>query len=128
MDWRRVDLTLGIVANGQYFGAGMWVCPQAEIDDGRFDLVEVTGAWPFVTRRVYRGAGRPEAVWSSRHHRKCLPTPEARAAPSVAAPENPSWMVTFRAVGVASVAVNVATPFASGMAVVSIAKVTAGGT
>lgn len=40
---RRVDLTLGIVANGQYFGAGMWVCPDAAIDDGRFDTLEVTG-------------------------------------------------------------------------------------
>lgn len=40
---RRVDLTLGIVGNGQYFGAGMWVCPMAEIDDGRLDCVEVIG-------------------------------------------------------------------------------------
>lgn len=40
---RRIDLTLGVVANGQYFGAGMWVCPHAAIDDGRFDCLEVTG-------------------------------------------------------------------------------------
>jgi diacylglycerol kinase (ATP) len=40
---RRVDLTLGIVGNGQYFGAGMWVCPMAEIDDGRLDCIEVVG-------------------------------------------------------------------------------------
>jgi YegS/Rv2252/BmrU family lipid kinase len=40
---RRVDLTLGIVGNGQYFGAGMWVCPNAKIDDGLFDCIEVTG-------------------------------------------------------------------------------------
>jgi diacylglycerol kinase (ATP) len=40
---RRVDLTLGIVGTGQYFGAGMWVCPTAEIDDGRFDCIEVVG-------------------------------------------------------------------------------------
>lgn len=40
---RRIDLTLAIVANGQYFGAGMWVCPFAAIDDGRFDCLEVTG-------------------------------------------------------------------------------------
>jgi diacylglycerol kinase (ATP) len=40
---RRVDLTLAIVGNGQYFGAGMWVCPTAEVDDGRFDCIEVTG-------------------------------------------------------------------------------------
>lgn len=42
-DCRRIDLTLGVVANGQYFGAGMWVCPQAAIDDGLFDCLEVTG-------------------------------------------------------------------------------------
>jgi diacylglycerol kinase (ATP) len=40
---RRIDLTLAIVANGQYFGAGMWVCPNAAIDDGQFDCLEVTG-------------------------------------------------------------------------------------
>ncbi len=40
---RRIDLTLAIVANGQYFGAGMWVCPEAAIDDARFDLLEVAG-------------------------------------------------------------------------------------
>lgn len=40
---RRVDLTLGIVGNGQYFGAGMWVCPNASVDDGQFDTIEVTG-------------------------------------------------------------------------------------
>jgi diacylglycerol kinase (ATP) len=40
---RRVDLTLGVIGNGQYFGAGMWVCPNAEIDDGALDCIEVTG-------------------------------------------------------------------------------------
>ena len=29
----------GVVANGQYFGGGMWVAPQAKMDDGRFDVV-----------------------------------------------------------------------------------------
>lgn len=42
-DERRIDLTLAIVANGQYFGAGMWVCPHAAIDDGHFDQLEVAG-------------------------------------------------------------------------------------
>jgi YegS/Rv2252/BmrU family lipid kinase len=28
-----------VVANGQYFGGGMWVAPQARIDDGLFDVV-----------------------------------------------------------------------------------------
>lgn len=40
---RRIDLTLCAVANGQYFGAGMWICPQAQLEDGLFDVVEVSG-------------------------------------------------------------------------------------
>ncbi len=40
---QRIDLTLAIVANGQYFGAGMWVCPNASLDDGRFDCIDVAG-------------------------------------------------------------------------------------
>ena len=32
-------LLLGVVANGQYFGAGMHVAPDARIDDGQFDLM-----------------------------------------------------------------------------------------
>ena len=40
---RRIDLTLCAVGNGQYFGGGMWICPQAQIDDGLFDVVEVSG-------------------------------------------------------------------------------------
>lgn len=40
---RRVDLTLAVVGNGQYFGAGMWVCPTAQIDDGLLDSIEVVG-------------------------------------------------------------------------------------
>ncbi len=32
-------LLLGVVANGQYFGAGMHVAPHARIDDGQFDLM-----------------------------------------------------------------------------------------
>jgi diacylglycerol kinase (ATP) len=40
---KRVDLTLGVVGNGQYFGAGMWVCPNAAIDDGLLDFIAVTG-------------------------------------------------------------------------------------
>jgi diacylglycerol kinase (ATP) len=27
------------VANGQYFGAGMWVAPEARLDDGLFDII-----------------------------------------------------------------------------------------
>ena len=35
-------------------------------------LIEETGPWPFVTRRVYRLADQSKRIWSSRHHRKHL--------------------------------------------------------
>jgi len=48
-----------VVANGQYFGGGMWVAPTAQVDDGLFDIavigdvgkVEVIGNVP----KLYRG-------------------------------------------------------------------------
>ena len=42
-DEQRVDLTLALVTNGQYFGAGMWACPEASLDDGLLDCLELTG-------------------------------------------------------------------------------------
>ena len=38
---QRIDMTLLCIANGRYFGAGMWVCPMAELDDGLFDALEL---------------------------------------------------------------------------------------
>jgi diacylglycerol kinase family enzyme len=34
---------LVVVANGQYFGRGMWIAPKALINDGMFDVVAVEG-------------------------------------------------------------------------------------
>lgn len=58
----RVDLTINTVAiaNGRYFGGGMKVAPDAEIDDGAFDVVaigdlsklEVIGS----ARRIFAGS------------------------------------------------------------------------
>jgi diacylglycerol kinase (ATP) len=28
-----------VVANGQYFGGGMWIAPRAQVDDGLFDII-----------------------------------------------------------------------------------------
>jgi YegS/Rv2252/BmrU family lipid kinase len=47
------------VANGQYFGGGMWIAPRAELDDGKFDVVTIgrlTG-WDILLRmgRIYKG-------------------------------------------------------------------------
>jgi diacylglycerol kinase (ATP) len=48
-----------IICNGQYFGGGMWVGPQAAADDGIFDLVILKdlGKLEFLLNvpRVYRG-------------------------------------------------------------------------
>lgn len=58
-----VDETLEVntiaVANGRFFGGGMMIAPEAEIDDGRFDItvlgnlgfMEVVG----LTRSIYKG-------------------------------------------------------------------------
>ncbi len=40
---RRVDLTLLVVSNGQYFGAGMHACPHASITDGKLAYVLMEG-------------------------------------------------------------------------------------
>jgi diacylglycerol kinase (ATP) len=40
---QRHDLTLMAIANGQYFGAGMWACPSARLDDGQFDTLVMEG-------------------------------------------------------------------------------------
>ncbi len=73
MKWRNVemDVVLGdtiersgrvfnfVVANGEYFGGGMWVAPGAKLDDGQFQVVEmgdlskVEMAWLLQT--IYRG-------------------------------------------------------------------------
>ncbi len=48
-----------VVANGQYFGGGMWVAPEARLDDGYFNLVVIgdvskTEVLANITR-LYRG-------------------------------------------------------------------------
>jgi diacylglycerol kinase (ATP) len=48
-----------VVANGQYFGGGMWVAPKADLTDGRFETVIVgdVSKWEVLTNtsRLYRG-------------------------------------------------------------------------
>ncbi len=38
---RRMQLLLGAIGNGRFFGGGMKICPEALLDDGWFDLVTV---------------------------------------------------------------------------------------
>ncbi|MFW5925522.1 MAG: diacylglycerol/lipid kinase family protein [Myxococcota bacterium] len=57
------------VANGQYFGGGMHIAPQARIDDGAFDVVGLeTTSFAQQTRltpHLYRGTllGKPGVTW-----------------------------------------------------------------
>jgi diacylglycerol kinase (ATP) len=48
-----------IVANGQYHGGAMWLAPEAQPDDGLFDVVLIGDVtkWDFVTTapKIYRG-------------------------------------------------------------------------
>jgi YegS/Rv2252/BmrU family lipid kinase len=57
----RVEMTINTVAvaNGRYFGGGMMVAPEAEVDDGRFDVIAM-GDFGFGDllksgRRLYKG-------------------------------------------------------------------------
>jgi YegS/Rv2252/BmrU family lipid kinase len=53
------DITVVAVANGQYFGGGMWIAPAAVPDDGLFDCVTVRGGglsfWVRNGLKVYAG-------------------------------------------------------------------------
>lgn len=55
----ELDITVVAVANGQYFGGGMWVAPEARTDDGVFDVTIWSGygLMDFVTRSrmIYDG-------------------------------------------------------------------------
>jgi diacylglycerol kinase family enzyme len=56
-----VDMTVSTVAvaNGRYFGGGMFVAPDAELDDGQFDVVALgdlgMGELLLNSRRIYAG-------------------------------------------------------------------------
>lgn len=40
----RIPLTLAVFANGQYFGGGMWIAPEARCDDGWLDVLYTGGS------------------------------------------------------------------------------------
>jgi diacylglycerol kinase family enzyme len=39
----EIPLTLAVMANGQYFGGGMWIAPGAVCDDGFLDVIHAGG-------------------------------------------------------------------------------------
>ena len=55
----ELPLTLAVVANGQYFGGGMWIAPEARCDDGWFDVLWTGGRGKLyflgLLARVFRG-------------------------------------------------------------------------
>ena len=57
---RQLGLSLLVIGNGQYFGAGMWACPKAELDDGYFDTILLPdfskGEIVTVLGKVFKGA------------------------------------------------------------------------
>ncbi len=40
---RELDLALIAITNGQYFGGGMWIAPDAVLDDGRLEVIYTGG-------------------------------------------------------------------------------------
>jgi YegS/Rv2252/BmrU family lipid kinase len=57
----ETELPASIIAvcNGQYFGGGMWIAPEAELDDGQFDIVMIANMSTLDFMRhsasIYRG-------------------------------------------------------------------------
>lgn len=58
----EVEVTVVALANGQYFGGGMWVAPEAVVDDGLFDAVVIEGGglplWLRHGLKIYAGRHR----------------------------------------------------------------------
>lgn len=55
---REIELLLAVIANGRYFGGGMCIAPEAEVDDGRLDFL-IADRLPYTSLlaqlpRVYR--------------------------------------------------------------------------
>jgi YegS/Rv2252/BmrU family lipid kinase len=53
------DIYFTAVSNGQYFGGGMWVAPEAKLNDGLFDIIVVRGMpkakWILNGSSIYSG-------------------------------------------------------------------------
>ncbi|MFZ9887100.1 MAG: diacylglycerol/lipid kinase family protein [Myxococcota bacterium] len=75
----EAGITTVAVANGQYFGSGMWIAPDARCDDGALDVVMVQngtlGFWLRHGTKLYSGAHRdlPEVKLRKCRRFKALP-------------------------------------------------------
>ena len=76
-----------IVANGEYFGGGMWIAPGASLDDGQFEVVVLGDlprwALPGLLPRIYRGTHVKDARISRHHARQVSVRLTAAAAPGL---------------------------------------------
>jgi YegS/Rv2252/BmrU family lipid kinase len=67
------------VSNGQYFGGGMWVAPEADLEDGLFDVVVVRGMpkarWFLRGSSIYSGAHRKMPEVSIHRGKKLVAEP-----------------------------------------------------
>ncbi len=79
-----IEMTISsvAVANGRYFGGGMKVAPEAELDDGFFDVVAVgdlkTSDFLLRGHRLYRGTHLSMDKVSSRRAKKLVAEPLGR--------------------------------------------------
>jgi len=57
--WNEIKTRLGVLANGSFFGGGMYVAPEAELDDGLLDLLilKEISIFKFLLNlpKIYRG-------------------------------------------------------------------------
>lgn len=69
-----LDMHMVAVANGQYFGGGMRVAPQARLDSGEFEIIILRGGpkWTLVRDlgQVYRGAHMDHPMIIARRGRR----------------------------------------------------------
>lgn len=78
-DEEEHSVTTVAVANGQYFGGGMWIAPEARCDDGSFELVVIGGVsagfWLKHGLKVYSGTHKelPEVVCRGCRSVRALP-------------------------------------------------------
>ena len=79
-----IDMTISTVAvaNGRYFGGGMMIAPDAQLDDGYFDVIAMgdlsMADFIFKSRRLYRGT---HLTMDKVSHRRCKVLRAEPAAP-----------------------------------------------
>ena len=74
-----IPATLVAICNGQFFGGGMWVAPNAKLDDGLFDILIAAGIGLFgfigLTPKLYSGEHVNLPKVSVRRGRRVVATP-----------------------------------------------------